>query len=316
MPFESKNIIVTGGAGFIGSHIVDRLLAQKANVTVIDNMHTGQQKVVEGHRKNKNYKLARVDIFKEPALLIKEMKNIDFVFHAAANADIRNGIKNTRVDLEQNTIATCNVLEAMRLNDVKGICFTSSAAVYGEQKSIPTPEDTPKVQNSLYGASKLACEALIEAFSFYYGFRHYMYRFVSIVGERYPHGVVIDFVNKLKKDPKKLEILGNGRQKKSFLYINDCIKGIFTGIERSKNQNNVFNLGHDNVILIDKVADLVINGMGLEKVERYYTGGEVGWLGDQPMVLLSTERIKALGWKPEISIEDGIRRTVKFLLEK
>ena len=180
---------------------------------------------------------------------------------------------------------------------------------------MPTPEEVPKVQNSLYGASKLAGESLIEAFSFYYGFSHYIYRFVSIVGERYPHGVVIDFVNKLKKDPKKLEILGNGKQKKSFLYIEDCINGMFTGIIKSDKQYNIFNLGHDDLMVIDEVAKIVIEEMRLKNVKINYTGGAAGWLGDQPIVLLSTDKIKSFGWKPKTSIEEGIRRTVRYLLK-
>ncbi len=313
MDFSSKTVVVTGGAGFIGSHVVDELLARGATVISIDNMRTGQPHVVSEQAKNKNYSFEKIDLFTEPQKLTRAFKEVDFVFHFAANADIRGGMANTRIDLEQNTIATYNVLEAMRLNDIKGISFTSSAAVYGEQKIIPTPEDAPKTQNSLYGASKLAGEALIEAFSFYYDMKNYMYRFVSIVGERYPHGVVIDFFHKLRKNPKKLEILGNGKQQKSFLYIKDCIGGVFTGIEKAQNQTNIFNLGHDSTVFVDQVADWVIDELGLSGVTREYTGGVAGWKGDQPKVLLDTKKIKSLGWKPQTGIEVGIRRTVRYL---
>ncbi len=312
-PFNEKNILVTGGAGFIGGHLVDKLLEFGSNVTVVDSMVTGQPKVVENHRQNKKYQFVKLDL-----LNLEKLKTVakgkDFIFHIAANADIRGGVKNTKIDLEQNTIATYNVLEAMRINDIKKIVFTSSAAVYGETKAIPTPEDAPLVQNSLYGASKLAGESLIQAFSFYYGFNNFIYRFVSIIGERYPHGVVIDFFNKLKKDPHQLEILGNGKQKKSFLYINDCVNGVFTGVEKSKDQNNLFNLGNNYTIEVDKVADLVIEEMKLKSVKKFYTGGQVGWPGDQPIVLLSTDKIRSLGWLPTTSIENGIKKTAKYLL--
>lgn len=315
MDFTNTKVAVTGGAGFIGSHVIDELLTRNATVICIDNMRSGQSKIVESHAKNKNYSLEKIDLFLEPEKLNRVLNDIDFVFHFAANADIRGGMTNTKVDLEENTIATYNVLEAMRKNDVKKICFTSSAAIYGEQKIIPTPETAPKTQNSLYGASKLAGESLIEAFSFYYDMHNYMYRFVSIVGERYPHGVVIDFFNKLRKNPKKLEILGNGKQQKSFLYIKDCIAGVFTGVEKAKEQTNIFNLGHDTTVSVDQVADWVIDELKLKNVERSYTGGVAGWKGDQPKVLLATDRIKSLGWKPKTSIEEGIRKTVRYLVE-
>lgn len=312
MLFYGQNVLVTGGAGFIGSHVVDELLAQGAKVTVIDNMRTGQPKIVEEHRKNKNYSLKKIDISDLEGLK-GALNGTDFVFHMAANADIRGGMANTKVDLDINTIGTYNILEAMRVNDVKGICFTSSAAVYGEQKIIPTPEDAPLIQNSLYGASKLAGEALCQAFSEYYGMRNYIYRFVSIVGERYPHGCIIDFYRKLKKNPEELEVLGDGTQKKSFLYIKDCVNGVMTGIEKGKGTTNIFNLGQDYTIEISRVADIVIEEMGLS-ARKKYTGGKVGWKGDQPVVLLSTERIRELGWRPKTSIEEGVRRTIRYLV--
>ncbi len=313
--FAGKNVIVTGGAGFIGSHVVDELLSQGANVLVLDNMRTGQPKVVAGHKKAKNYSFQRLDILKKGAL-IKACKGADFIFHLAANADIRGGMANTSIDLEQNTIATHNVLEAMRLNDIKGIAFSSSGAVYGIQKVFPVPEDAPMVQNSLYGASKLAGEALIEAYSEYYGIANSIYRFVSIVGERYPHGVVIDFYRKLKKDPKRLEILGDGKQKKSYLYVKDCVAGMMAGARAAKaGATSIYNLGQNYTIGVDTVADMIVQAMGLTNVEYSHTGGAGGWVGDQPVVLLSTKRMEALGWKPKVSIEDGVRRTIRYLIE-
>jgi UDP-glucose 4-epimerase len=320
--FAGKAVIVTGGAGFIGSHVVDELLFQGAGVLVLDNMRTGQPKVVEEHRKKKNYSFKKLDLL-DKARLNEACRGVDFVFHLAANADIRGGITNTQIDLEQNTIATHNVLEAMRLNDIKGIAFSSSGAVYGIQKKFPISEDAPMVQNSLYGASKLAGEALIQAYSGYYGMADSAYRFVSIVGERYPHGVIIDFYRKLKKDPKRLEILGDGKQKKSYLHVSDCVAGMMLGARasmeprsRSASAPSIYNLGQDYTIGVDTVADIIVQEMGLDakSVEYHHTGGSGGWVGDQPVVLLSTKRIESLGWKPKVGIEDGVRRTIRYLM--
>jgi UDP-glucose 4-epimerase len=313
MNFSGKNVIVTGGAGFIGSHVVDELLSRGAKVTVIDNMRTGQPQVVDEHKKNENYSFLKSDIL-DAENLNQAFRNMDFVFHLAANADIRGGLNNTRIDLEQNTIATYNVLEAMRLNDVKGLAFSSSGAVYGIQKTFPVSEDAPKVQNSLYGASKLSGEAMIEAFSEYYGLSASIYRFVSVVGERYPHGVVIDFYHKLKNNPESLEILGDGKQQKSYMYIKDCVDGIFLGIEGTGKGSEVYNLGQDYTIGVIQVADIVTEEMNLKNVRYDYTGGKGGWIGDQPVVLLSTDKIRSLGWDPKVKIEEGIRRTIRYLI--
>lgn len=313
--FSGMEVAVTGGAGFIGSHVVDSLLAKGAIVTVIDSMRTGQPDVVEAHRKNPSYRFIRSDIL-DMAALSKALEGKEFVFHLAANADIRGGIKDTRVDLDLNTVGTYNVLEAMRLNDIKGLAFSSSGAVYGIQHRFPVPEDAPKTQNSLYGASKLCGEALIEAFSEYYGMVASSYRFVSVVGERYPHGVVIDFYRKLKSNPGSLEILGNGKQKKSYMHVSDCVRGIFTGIDGTRKGAEAYNLGQSYTIEVDKVADIITGEMGLGGVEYRHTGGEAGWVGDQPVVLLSTEKMRKLGWKPEVGIEEGIRRTIRYLISK
>jgi UDP-glucose 4-epimerase len=306
--------IVTGGAGFIGSHIVDRLLSEDYEVKIIDNFITGNEENIKHNFKNGRFQLEKLDLLDFEKLL-KSFKNYDIVFHIAANADIRHGLKDTRRDLEQNTIATYNVLEAMRQNDIDKIVFSSSSAVYGEPEIFPTPEDYPLIQTSFYGAAKLACEGLIEAFCEGFGFQCWVFRFVSLVGERHPHGVTFDFVNKLKSDPTKLEIIGDGKQKKSFLYIDDCVDGIMFALKNSNEKINIFNLGTDEYIVIKDLADIVVDEMGLKNVRYEYTGGKRGWVGDAPFVYLSIDKMKKLGWEPKTMIEDGIRKTVRWLLD-
>ena len=305
---------VTGGAGFIGSHIVDHLMAQGAGVTVYDNLTTGFEANLGGHRGHPAFQLIRGDIL-DFDLLARSLAGHDAVFHFQANADVRGGMEKTRIDLEQNTTGTWNVLEAMRLHGAKLIVFSSSATIYGEPDRFPTPEDAPLIQTSLYGASKLAGEAMLQAYSEYFGIRSIAFRFVSWIGARYSHGVVFDFVRKLRQDPGRLEVLGDGKQRKSYLDVRDGVSGIFTAVERFQGVKGVFNLGHDEFMNVLDLAQIVLSEMGLENVEICTTGGERGWLGDSPMVHLDTRRIKALGWIPGIAIETGIRSTVRHLLE-
>jgi len=305
---------ITGGAGFIGSHIVDRLISTGNSVVVYDNFSTGQKKFIEAHLKNPKFRFIKGDILNLRALA-KAMKGSDFVFHLAANADVRGGIKDTYVDLEENTIGTRNVLEAMRINKIKKIAFSSSAVVYGEPKIFPTPENSELIQTSLYGASKLAGEALIEAYCNYYRMQAWIFRFVSWVGERYTHGVVFDFVKKLRKNPKELKILGDGKQKKSYLYVKDGVEGIFFGIKHFNSPVNIFNLGHSDYLDVNRLSDIVISEMGLKNVKKRFTGGKRGWIGDSPFVHLDIGKLEKAGWKPKVSIEEGIRRTARYLLE-
>jgi UDP-glucose 4-epimerase len=304
---------VTGGCGFIGSHLIDNLLAGGHAVTNVDNMSTGFREFVAHHEKNGSLKNEFYDL-KDLARLEKSMKGSETVFHFAANADIRRGLEDTYRDLERNLLTTYNVLEAMRKNDVKELVYASSAAVYGDQAKFPTPEDAPKSQTSFYGASKLSGEAFIEAFCEAYGMRACMFRFVSVVGERHPHGVTFDFVKKLLANPKELEIFGNGKQRKSFLYIGDCVAGFMHAHKHAKGKVNVFNIGNLDTIEVTRVADIIVEEMGLKGVKYNYTGGDRGWIGDAPIVHLSVERLMALGWKPEVSVEEGIRRTARWLL--
>jgi UDP-glucose 4-epimerase len=303
---------VTGGAGFIGSHVVDRLAQVAANVTVYDNFSTGQERFISHHAGNPKVRVVRADVL-DSERLNKEMAGCDFAFHLQANADVRGGIRRTRVDLEQNTIATWNVLEAMRINEIKRIVFASSATVYGEPDVFPTPESYAPLQTSLYGASKLAGEAMVQAYSEYFGITCYIFRFVSWIGERYSHGVIFDFVKKLRDNSRMLEILGDGKQRKSYLDVIDGVNGIFHAVEHAQELKNVFNLGHDEFMNVVDLADIIVEELGLKSVRYHTTGGERGWLGDSPFVHLDTTKIKALGWQPQVSIEQGIRNTVRYL---
>jgi len=305
---------VSGGAGFIGSNIVDRLLANPGNeVVVYDNFTTGNIRFLEESSKNPRYKLVKGDLL-DIDKLKKFMKGCDFVFHFAANADIRFGIEHPKKDLEQNTIATFNVLEAMRENGVKKIAFPSTGPVYGEAPVIPTPENCPMpIQTSLYGASKLACEGLIEAYCEGFGLVAYIFRFVSILGERYTHGHVFDFVRQLYGNPERLYILGNGEQRKSYLYIQDCLDAIFTIIEKAEEKINIYNLGADYYCEVNNSAEWISDEMGL--TPKYeYSGGRKGWIGDNPFIYLDTTKVQKFGWKAKFTIEEGVRKTVRYLM--
>src|SRR3984885_5775256 len=307
-----RRAFVSGGAGFIGSHIADRLVKAGVHVTIYDNFSTGQESFISHHADNPKVKVVRADIL-DSERLNREIAGCDFVFHLQANADVRGGIQRTQVDLEQNTIATWNVLEAMRINQVKPLVFASSATVYGEPDFFPTPESYAPLQTSLYGASKLGCEAMIQAYSEFFGIKCFIFRFVSWIGERYSHGVIFDFVKKLRNNAQILEVLGDGKQRKSYLDVIDGVDGIFYAIEHAKQLKNVFNLGHDEFMNVLDLADIIVEQLGLTGVRYVMAGGERGWLGDSPFVHLDTTKLKALGWRPQVSIEQGIRNTVRYL---
>ena len=303
---------VTGGAGFIGSNLVDRLLAEGHAVTAYDNLSTGQQRFLEIALKSGNFRLIEGDVLDE-AKLTEAMSGHDFVFHLAANADVRFGTEHPRRDLEQNTIATYNVLEAMRVHDIKGIAFSSTGSIYGEPDMFPTPETCPfPVQTSLYGASKLAGEGLIEAYATGFGFRGYIFRFVSILGERYSHGHVFDFYRSLLRDPKHIRVLGDGRQRKSYLYVQDCIDAMLTVIDRANAPVSIYNLGADEYCTVTDSLGWICQKLGLNP-DRSYTGGQRGWIGDSPFIFLDTAKVRSLGWKPKLTIRQGVERTVDYL---
>jgi len=305
---------ITGGAGFIGSNMADRLLSESDNeVVVYDNFSTGRREFLEDALKNPRFTLIEGDNLDLDSLT-KAMKGCDFVFHFAANADVRMGCEHPRKDLEQNTIATYNVLEAMRSNNIKRIGFSSTGSVYGEAEVIPTPEDAPfPIQTSLYGASKLACEGLLAAYAEGFGFTAYIFRFVSILGERYTHGHVFDFCKRLKDEPGHLHILGDGHQKKSYLYVKDCMEAILTVIRNSKEKVNIYNLGTDEYVEVNDSVRFICGKLGLTP-EFTYEGGERGWIGDNPFIYLDTKKVRALGWEPKATIEEGVVKTVEYLM--
>jgi len=303
---------VTGGAGFIGSHMVDKLVELGCDVTVYDDLRTGQEKFLEDSRDK--VELVKADVL-DLERLRGAMKGRDFVFHFAANADVRGGVRDTRVDLDQNLIGTWNVLEAMRENGIKKIAFSSTSAIYGDPEVFPTPEDYKPIQTSMYGASKLAGEAYIEAYCEAFGLQAWIFRFVSFVGDRYTHGAIFDFVKKLREDPKKMEILGDGSQKKSYLYVKDGVEAMITAVSKADEKVNYYNLGNKEYLDVIKLADIVVEELGLKGVEYEYTGGKKGWVGDSPFVQLAVDKICGLGWEPTVSIEEGIRKTVQYLKE-
>ena len=303
---------ITGGAGFIGCNVVDRLLLGGHAVTVYDNFSTGQHRFLEFAKQQPNFRLVEGDVLDE-ARLTDSLKGHDFVFHFAANADVRFGIDHPRRDLEQNTIATYNVLEAMRAHGVSKVAFSSTGSIYGEHDVIPTPEDAPfPIQTSLYGASKLAGEGLIAAYAAGFNFRGYIFRFVSILGERYSHGHVFDFYRAIQKDPTKIQVLGNGKQRKSYLYVQDCVDAMLTVIEQAEAPLNIYNLGTDEYCCVNDSLTWICENLGVNPI-RTYTGGERGWIGDSPFIFLDIQKVRSLGWKPKLTIRQGVERTVEYL---
>jgi UDP-glucose 4-epimerase len=304
--------LVTGAAGFIGSTLVDRLLQDGHEVTGFDNFSTGREEFVAGALRNSRYRLVRGDLL-EPDALRGVMAGTDLVFHLAAYADVRFGTDHPRRDLEQNTIVTWNVLEAMRLHGVRRLAFSSTGSVYGEASRIPTPEDCPfPVQTSLYGASKLAAEGLIAAYCEGFGMAACIFRFVSILGERYTHGHVFDFCKQLREHPDELKVLGNGTQRKSYLYVQDCIDAMLVALGQAGKSVSIFNLGTDEYCQVNQSIGWICEHLGLHPA-LHYTGGDRGWIGDNPFIFLDCSRIRKLGWQPRLTIQQAVVRTVEFL---
>jgi len=303
---------VTGAAGFIGSNLVDRLLAAGFSVVGYDNFTTGQHAFIANALRYPEFRLVEGDVL-DAAPLAAAMGGCDIVFHLAANADVRFGLQHPRKDLEQNTIATFNVLEAMRAGGARDIVFSSTGSIYGEAEVFPTPEAAPfPVQTSLYGASKLAGEGLIMAYCEGYEFRSWIFRFVSILGERYTHGHVFDFYKQLLADPTRLKVLGDGTQRKSYLYVHDCIDAILHALKHARDKVNVFNLGTPEYCQVNDSIGWITGHLGL-KPQLSYSGGSRGWIGDNSFIFLDTARIGTLGWRPKLTIREGIVRTVDWL---
>jgi UDP-glucose 4-epimerase len=303
---------VTGGAGFIGSAFVDHLLASGHEVTAYDNFSTGQRPFLAQAASHPGFRLVEGDVL-DAARLRGAIAGHDLVLHLAANADVRFGLEEPRRDVEQNTLATFNVLEAMRATGGRRIAFASTGSVYGEPTLFPTPETCPfPTQTSLYGASKLAGEGLIAAYCAGFGFQGLVFRFVSILGERYTHGHVFDFYRKLLADPRSVEVLGDGRQRKSYLYIPDCVAAVLLALEKAGDGFDVFNLGVDDYCTVDDSLGWICAHLGLQP-ERRYTGGVRGWIGDSPFIFLDTAKIRALGWMPTLGIRESVIRTLEYL---
>jgi UDP-glucose 4-epimerase len=307
-----ERVLITGGAGFIGSTVADRLLDEGVQVAILDDFRTGRREFIAGALK-RGAELFEGDIL-DLDLLRRAVAGCDTVFHLQANADVRHGLDHPQRDLEQNTIATSNVLEAMRAAGAKRICFSSTGSVYGDSAVVPTPEDAPfPLQTSLYGASKVAGEGMIAAYAHGYGFTGIVFRFVSLLGERYTHGHVIDFYRALKRDPNHLRVLGDGRQEKSYLYVQDCVGAMLTALEHHGTEPgaHVYNLGTDATVVVDDSVALITAHMGLEPaIEK--TGGTRGWAGDSPLIHLDTTKIRSLGWAPTLTIPEAIARTLEW----
>jgi len=309
-----RRVCITGGAGFIGSNLADRLAAEGVEVVIVDDFRTGRREFLVDALSRAGVRLVEGDVLDE-AVLEEAIAGCDWVFHLQANADVRWGLEHPRRDLEQNTLATSKVLEAMRAHGVTRIAFSSTGSIYGEPEVFPTPEDAPfPIQTSLYGASKLAGEGLIGAYAAGYGFTGLIFRFVSILGERYTHGHVFDFYRALKRDPTRLRVLGDGRQEKSYLYVQDCLSAILMAVEHHAQEPgaHVYNLGTEETIVVDESVAIITEHLGLSP-EIEHTGGQRGWTGDSPLIHLDTRRVQGLGWKPSLTIPQALVRTLEWL---
>jgi UDP-glucose 4-epimerase len=311
-----RRACITGGGGFIGSTLADRLSDDGVEVVVVDDFRTGRPEFVADLRERSGATVIEADVL-TPGVLERAVDGCDWVFHMQANADVRHGLDHPGRDLEQNTIATARVLEAMRAGGVSRIVFPSTGSVYGEPEVFPTPENAPfPVQTSLYAASKLAAEGLVSAYAWGYGFTGLICRFVSILGERYTHGHVFDFFCALKRDPSRLRVLGDGRQEKSYLYVQDCVSAMLTvaGHHEPEPGAHVYNLGTDETVTVDESVGLITEHLGLAP-EIEHTGGRRGWVGDSPLIHLDCSKLRSLGWTPQLTIRESIVRTLDWLEE-
>jgi UDP-glucose 4-epimerase len=316
---DMEKILVTGGAGFIGSHLADVLKTRGANISVFDNLAAGTLENIKRWRKDTNFNFIKGDLLSKSDLAKIEKTRFETVFHLAANPEVRIGSTNPDIHFQQNIVATHNLLESIRKTKNKPtLIFTSTSTVYGEPAKMPTPEDyAPLKPISTYGASKLACEALISAYAHTYGFKAIIYRLANIVGPRNKHGVIHDFVQKLKTNPKELEILGDGNQNKSYLYINDCIEAMLIGLEKTNSQVEIYNVGSEDQITVKTIAEIVVEEMRLKNVQFKFTGGVDGgrgWRGDVKNMLLDITKIKSLCWKPKHNTKQAIKKATQHAI--
>lgn len=307
------NIFVTGGAGFIGSHLVDKLIDEGNNVTVYDNLSSGKKQFLEQHLKSDNFSFIEADLL-DFEKVNGGIDGHDVVFHIAANPDVRLGAQKPEI-AKKDILASYNLLDAIRENDIKKIVFSSSSTIYGETPPFPLPENYgPLLPISVYGAAKLAVEGLISSFCHTFEMQGWIFRFANVVGERGTHGVIVDFINKLRKNPKELEILGDGKQQKPYLYVEDCVEAMLFGYKNSDDQINIFNLGCDTATEVTRIAEIVVEEMDLKDVKFNYTGGKRGWKGDIPKFQFDISKMKKLGWNASLTSDEAVRKTVKILL--
>jgi UDP-glucose 4-epimerase len=307
--------VVTGGAGFIGSHLVDALVARGDRVLVIDSLRAGSKDSIECHLKNGSAVLVIADLLEDGWQ--DAVRCADRVYHLAADPDVRQSALSPEGPVDNNILATFRVLEAMRRHDVREIVFTSTSTVYGDATIIPTPEEyAPLEPVSVYGASKLACEALISSYCHSFSMQAWNFRFANIIGERSGHGVITDFIRKLHDNPKELEILGDGKQSKSYLLVQDCIDAMLYAVCHAHGRVNTFNIGSKDWIDVRTIAAIVVEEMHLTGVKYRYTGGERGWVGDVPRMRLSLEKIKKLGWQPAHGSKESVQGAVRAILAK
>lgn len=301
-------VLVTGGAGFIGSHVVDMLISQGHAVTVLDNLSSGTPEFI-----NKRAEFYEIDLAHDRDKVGSLLNSVEQVWHIAADPEVKIENKEPQVIYRNNVLATFNLLEETRKAEVGEVVFTSTSTVYGEAEQIPTPEEYPTIPISLYGASKLACEALISSYCHTFDMRGWVYRFANVIGKRSNHGVIYDFIHKLRNNPEELEILGDGEQNKSYIYISDCVDAMFSGLKAS-DKVNILNIGSEDQVKVKRIAEIVSEEMGMEP-EFKFTGGDRGWKGDVPVMLLSIDKLKTLGWSPKFNSESAVRRAAEDLLE-
>jgi UDP-glucose 4-epimerase len=307
-------VLVTGGAGFIGSHLVDRLMAEGNAVTVYDNLFSGKKEWIKHHFDKPGFRFIQADLL-ENDTLTEAMKGHEIVWHLGANTDIPGGNKQVDLDLKYCAVATHSVLEAMRRNNIRQLLFSSSSTVYGELVREVTAEDAgPLLPVSLYGAGKLAGEGFISAYCELFGLRACIFRFGNVVGARMGHGIIYDFIHKLRHDPKELEILGDGHQEKNYFLVEDCLDGMLCALHNSKKTCDVFNLGSPTTVRVSEIARIIIEEMGLKDVRLRYTGGERGWPGDVPRVFYDVSKINSLGWQAKYSSAEAVRIACRRLL--